>query len=125
MIYPIGVIYPAGNRTTGDLTMKETSYTANQNRNIWTRGLFMLLLILACHISWTVAFIVTVIQFVMVLTGGKRNDRLAAFGGSLGRYLQQIVCFLTFASETMPFPFSDWPTVSDVWYPPAENNPRP
>jgi hypothetical protein len=119
------VIYPIGNRTTGELTMNETPDTANQDRSIWMRGLFMLLLILACHISWTVVFIVTVIQFVMVLLGGKRNDRLAAFGGSLGRYLQQIVCFLTFASETMPFPFSDWPTGSNDGYPPAENNSQP
>lgn len=89
--------------------MNETPDTANQGGSIWMRGLFMLLMILACHISWTVAFIVTVIQFVMMLLAGKRNDRLAAFGSSLGRYLQQIVCFLTFASETKPFPFSDWP----------------
>ncbi|MGA7595957.1 MAG: DUF4389 domain-containing protein [Gallionella sp.] len=89
--------------------MNETSDIPNHDRNIWMRGLFMLLLILACHISRAVAFIVAVIQFVMLLLTGKRNDRLAVFGGSLGRYLQQIVCFLTFASESMPFPFSDWP----------------
>ncbi len=89
--------------------MNETPDTPNQDRSIWMRGLFMLLMILACHISWTVAFIVTVIQFVMMLLAGKPNDRLAAFGGNLARYLQQIVCFLTFATETKPFPFSDWP----------------
>ena len=89
--------------------MNEAPDTPEKERNIWMRGLFMLLLILACHISWTVAFIVTVIQFVMMLLAGKPNDRLAAFGSSLGRYLQQIVCFLTFATEAKPFPFSDWP----------------
>ena len=89
--------------------MNETPDTPKQDRSIWMRGLFMLLLILACHIAWTVAFIVIVIQFLMMLLAGKRNDRLASFGSSLGRYFLQIVCFLTFATETMPFPFSDWP----------------
>ena len=89
--------------------MNETPDTPNQDRSIWMRGLFMLLLVLACHISWTVACIVSVIQFAIMLLSGKPNDRLAAFGGSLGRYLQQTVCFLTFATETKPFPFSDWP----------------
>lgn len=38
------------------------------------------------------------------------NARLVSFGRSLGRYLQQIAYFLTFASEDTPFPFSDWPS---------------
>jgi hypothetical protein len=89
--------------------MNDNSDTPANDRNIWMRGLFMLLLILAYHITWTVMFIVTVIQFVVMLLAGKPNDRLVAFGRSLGRYLQQIVNFLTFATEEMPFPFNDWP----------------
>ena len=45
----------------------------------------------------------------VMLLAGKPNDRLVSFGRSLGRYLQQIVEFLTFATEEMPFPFNDWP----------------
>ena len=89
--------------------MNETSDTPPNDRNIWMRGLFMLLLILAFHISGTVIFIVTAIQFVVMLLAGKPNARLVTFGRSLGRYLQQIVDFLTFATEEMPFPFNDWP----------------
>ncbi|WP_413437701.1 DUF4389 domain-containing protein [Sulfuriferula sp. GW1] len=36
--------------------------------------------------------------------------RLVSFGRSLGRYLQQIAYFITFASEDTPFPFSEWPS---------------
>ena len=89
--------------------MNENADTPAQDRNIWIRGLFMLLLILAFHISGTVILIVTVIQFVVMLLAGKPNARLVTFGHSLGRYLQQIVNFLTFATEEMPFPFNDWP----------------
>jgi hypothetical protein len=90
--------------------MNEYSDTPANHRNIWMRGLFMLLLILAYHISGTVILAATVIQFVMKLLTDKPNMKLVSFGRSLGRYMQQLANFLTFASEDMPFPFSDWPT---------------
>ena len=79
-------------------------------RNIWVRGLFMLLMALAYQVSGTLMFIVTIIQFVMMLLNDTPNARLLSFGRNLGRYLQQIVYFLTFASEEVPFPFNDWPS---------------
>ena len=89
--------------------MNDTPDIPINRRNIWIRGLFMLLMALAYHVFGTVVFIVTVIQFVMMLLNDKPNTRLVAFGRSLGRYLQQIVNFLTFATEEIPFPFNDWP----------------
>jgi len=44
-----------------------------------------------------------------VLVNSVPNVRLVSFGHSLGSYLRQIVAFLTFEAEAMPFPFSDWP----------------
>jgi len=79
-------------------------------RSIWIRGLIMLLMGLAYQITGTVLFIVTVIQFVLTLTNDVPNARLLAFGRNLGRYLRQIVNFLTFVSEEIPFPFTDWPS---------------
>ncbi len=78
-------------------------------RNIWLRGLLMLLMALALHVLGTVLFVVAVIQFVLVLLNDEPNTRLAGFGRSLGRYAQQLVGFLSFATEEVPFPFSDWP----------------
>ena len=89
--------------------MNDNSTTPPDQRNLWVRGLFMLLLALAYHVTGTVMFIVTVIQFVMKLLVDEPNARLISFGRSLGRYLQQIVNFMTFATEEMPFPFSEWP----------------
>ena len=90
--------------------MNDTPDIPTIKRNIWIRGLFMLLIALAYHVSGTVMLIVTVIQFVIMLLNDTPNARLVSFGLSLGRYLQQIVNFLTFATEEMPFPFSDWPS---------------
>jgi hypothetical protein len=73
------------------------------------RGLFMLLMGFAFQVSGTVLGFVTFIQFLLVLLGGAPNIRLVSFGRSLGSYLRQIVNYLTFGTEEMPFPFSEWP----------------
>lgn len=90
--------------------MSENADTTTNKRNIWVRGFFMLLMAFAFQVSETVMFVVTAIQFVMMLLNDTPNARLVSFGRSLGRYIQQIVNFLTFASEEIPFPFSDWPS---------------
>ena len=89
--------------------MSEYSDKPAIKRNLLVRVLFMLLIALAYHVTGTVMFIVLIIQFVMVLLNDEPNVRLVSFGRSLGRYLQQIVNFLTFATEEIPFPFNDWP----------------
>ena len=90
--------------------MNDTSDIPTNQRNIWVRGLFMVLMAFAFQVCETVICIVTIIQFVMALFNDIPNSRLVLFGRSLGRYLQQIVNFLTFAIEALPFPFNDWPT---------------
>lgn len=89
--------------------MTENSVVPGNKRNIWMRGLFMLLMALALHVSGTVLGIVAVIQFVMVLLNDTPNVRLVSFGRSMGNYMRQIVNYLTFATEEVPFPFSEWP----------------
>ena len=89
--------------------MNENSGVPENHSNIWIRGLFMLLMALILHVAGTVLFIIALIQFVIMLVSDAPNARLVSFGRSLGRYLQQIAYFLTFANEEMPFPFSDWP----------------
>lgn len=89
--------------------MSEHSVMPADKRNIWLRGLIMLLMGLALHVLGTVLFVVAVVQFVLVLLNGEPNARLAGFGRSLGRYAQQLMGFLSFATEEIPFPFNDWP----------------
>ncbi len=89
--------------------MTENSDAPGSKRNIWMRGLYMLLMALAFHVCVTVLGIVTIIQFVMALLSDAPNNRLVSFGRSMGNYLRQIVYFLTFATEDIPFPFSEWP----------------
>ena len=92
--------------------MSEYPVTTTNRRNIWLRGLFMLLMAMLYQLSGTLLFIVAIMQFLFALLNGMPNARLLAFGRSLGRYVQQIVRFLSFDTEEMPFPFSDWPAGS-------------
>lgn len=90
--------------------MDQITESSGEKRNIWLRVLLMLLMGLAFQVSGTVLGIVTVIQFVIVLISDAPNERLVSFGRSLGAYMQEIVHFLTFVTEEVPFPFSEWPS---------------
>lgn len=89
--------------------MTEHSIESPAPRNIWLRGLLMVLLALAYQLASTLLFFVALIQFVLALLSDAPNTRLMAFGRGLGRYQGQIANFVSFASEELPFPFSDWP----------------
>ncbi len=73
------------------------------------RTLYMLAFALVFWIVCWVLAIATVLQLVLTLLGGRPNADLARFGASLGQYSRQIVEFLLFASDALPFPFRDWP----------------
>ena len=82
--------------------------TTNQ-RNIWMRGLFMILVAMAFQLAATLLGLIAVVQFVLALVSDAPNERLNHFGKGLGQYLRHIADFVTFGSEDVPFPFSDWP----------------
>lgn len=83
---------------------------ATDQHNIWVRALFMVLMAMIFQLCGTLLFIVAMIQFVIVLINKEANVRLVSFGRRLGLYLRQIANYLTFASDEIPFPFSDWPS---------------
>lgn len=77
-------------------------------RNIWLRALLMLLMGIGFQLAATLLGVLAVVQFVLALVSTP-NARLSQFGRSLGQYLRQIADFVGFATEEVPFPFSDWP----------------
>ena len=48
-------------------------------------------------------------QFLSSLITAGTNDQLIRFGRNLARYIQQIIAYLTFATEDVPYPFMNWP----------------
>ncbi len=78
-------------------------------RKLWVRLLLMLLLAAAFQLAASVLLFLALVQLVLAVATGAPNVRLQHFGRSLGRYLTQIADFESFASEELPFPFSEWP----------------
>lgn len=89
--------------------MNDDTFATKPSRNLWIRGLLMLLMGLAYQLTSTLLFFIALIQFVLALLNDTPNTRLSAFGRSLGRYQSQNASFLSFATEEPPFPFSEWP----------------
>ena len=88
----------------------ETNQISNNTSTIWKRGLYMLLFAFLIGVAKFITFSVVVLQFFLILVNGTPNDQLLTFGKSLSIYTYQIMLFLTFNSETQPYPISGWPS---------------
>lgn len=77
--------------------------------SLGARTLYMLLFALVFWIlCWTLA-ITAIAQLGLTVLAARPNADVARFGAGLGAYSRQIIEFLTFASDRIPYPFSEWP----------------
>jgi len=51
------------------------------------------------------------LQLVVTLISGKRNEQLAEFGTKLSWWMRDLVRFLTGATSDLPFPLGPFPTL--------------
>jgi len=75
----------------------------------WMRLLYMILFVVVFNIAELVIAFVILIQFLFKLISGQPLEQLIVLGDSLSSYLGEIVRFLSFRSEDMPYPFGKWP----------------
>jgi hypothetical protein len=80
-----------------------------KNTATWKRVLYMLVFVVIFHIAEIVLGIVVVFQVLASLLSGQRNQRLLVFGAQLGTYFVQIIRYLTYNSDDLPYPFAEWP----------------
>ncbi|HCT99262.1 MAG TPA: DUF4389 domain-containing protein [Methylococcaceae bacterium] len=80
----------------------------------WKRIFFMLIFAVVVTIVRWLAWAVVLLQLVFVLLSGKKNENIVNFGRSLAIYAYHILLFLTFSTETLPFPFSPWNMSADL-----------
>jgi hypothetical protein len=78
---------------------------------IWIRLVLMILFSAIAYIAAPIIVLIAVVQFLIALFTGRGQSNLRALGGSVGRYVGQIVSFLTFHSDARPYPWGKWPTV--------------
>ncbi len=80
-----------------------------RRRESWLRALYVVLFAVIYSVTEIVIVIVVVVQFGFVLLTGKCNEPLLSFGAGLSRFVYDLLRFVTFNSDTKPFPFSPWP----------------
>ena len=84
----------------------------------WERLLYVILFAFIYSVAEAVLAAVVVVQFGFVLVTAKPNEYLLRFGGTLSRFLYDVLRYFTFTSDDKPFPFAAWPTAGQA--PPAE-----
>jgi hypothetical protein len=82
-------------------------------RDVWLRGLFMLVFMFGFAIGQSLLNILAIVQFIWLLAAREPNHFLAAFGNSLAMWLAEIGRFLSCASNDKPFPWKPWPDAGD------------
>jgi len=74
-----------------------------------TRVVYMLLFAFAFWIvCWALA-LTALMQLFLRLLNGHPGSEVTRFGAGLGRYARQVIEFLTFVTDTLPYPFTAWP----------------
>jgi len=89
-----------------------TSLPGAPPRKLWLRALQMLLMCVAFQIAAWVLVVTALVQLLLAAATDGPHERLRALGAGLGRYLRQIAAFVTFSTDELPFPFSDWPAAA-------------
>ena len=80
----------------------------------WIRVVFMLAFAVFLYlIIAPVILVLMVVQALFAVITGEENENLRFFGSALTVYVSQILEFVTYNSETKPFPFSDFPRAGE------------
>jgi hypothetical protein len=79
-------------------------------RDVWMRGLLMLLYMIGFAFAVWVLNFISIVQFIWLLFSREHNQVVARFGNALSTWLAEVGRFLTCATEDKPFPFRSWPT---------------
>ncbi len=103
--------------------MKEVTETKSEG-SIWARLLYMVLFVLIFGVAEFVLYLTAAIGFLFRLFDKPINSQVRSVGHSIGLYLKEIADFLSFNTETAPFPFAKWPTESATSVTPVDENPE-
>jgi len=78
------------------------------DKQIWLRGLWMLLFAMLFSLAGTILGVSAVIQFLWMLIAKEKNPLLSEFGRDMGKWLHDVALFQTGATEEKPFPWKKW-----------------
>ncbi|WP_422448053.1 MULTISPECIES: DUF4389 domain-containing protein [unclassified Endozoicomonas] len=75
----------------------------------WLRLVFMVVFGVVAYLAAFLVMLMAIVQAVHGFIMSEPNDRLLKFSAGVNQYIYQIAGFLTYNSDTKPYPFSDWP----------------
>jgi len=84
------------------------------NLSTWKRIVFMLAFAVIIGLVRILLWAVILLQVAYTLLTGDVNKNILNFGRSLSAYTYHILIFLTYNSDQIPFPFSDWKLTEQV-----------
>jgi hypothetical protein len=92
------------NDKKGDVIDNIKSYST------WKRFLYMLIFIFIFTLTEPIVYVVMSFNFLIFLFKGEKNPKLSSFGHSLGKYISQVIDYLSLHSDEKPYPFEmEWP----------------
>lgn len=79
------------------------------NPDTWLRLLLILgYFVVRWGLIW-ISYLFVWVQFLFVLVAGQKNDNVNEAAVALGSYILEVTDFLTFARDTKPWPWSEFP----------------
>lgn len=86
-----------------------------KSRATWIRCLFICIYAALVWLASLVGAFVVVLGFFWVLFTGEVNTQLSQAGQGIASYIYQAVRYMTFNTDTKPFPFGEsWPSGMDA-----------
>ena len=92
--------------------MNEKTPDRPNNRSTWIRLLYIILFLVIFNLVELAIGLIIIVQFFSQLLAGDVNKELQGWGRALAVYVSEIICFLTYHTDEMPFPFKPWASES-------------
>ncbi len=86
----------------------------------WKRIFFMLVYSVIVGLVRILLWTVILLQIASTLLTGAPNVNILDFGKKLSAYIYHILLFLTYNTELLPFPFSNWDETEKLEFPPQK-----
>ena len=87
----------------------------------WKRIFFIIIFAVIVGLVRILLWAVVLLQIASSLLTGEPNKNILSFGRKLSVYLYHILLFLTYNTDKLPFPFSDWDLTEELELPKVED----
>ena len=77
-----------------------------KEESTWLRFVFIILFAILFNLAELVLTAVVVVQFLSTLVRGKPVSQITVFGQNLSTFLYEMLLFLTFKTDDMPWPIT-------------------